>query len=66
MSNSEVANRVNAEIVTKAETDTIGELLSYMKQEDAKVWFLFLESLHCDMESYRLSFLLQNVGRLYI
>ena len=37
MSNSEVANRVNAEIVTKAETDTIGELLSYMKQEDAKV-----------------------------
>uniref|UniRef100_M4FEV4 Replication factor A C-terminal domain-containing protein n=1 Tax=Brassica campestris TaxID=3711 RepID=M4FEV4_BRACM len=40
VSNSEVANRVNAEIVTKAETDTIGELLSYMKQEDAKVaWF---------------------------
>ncbi|CAN6972619.1 unnamed protein product [Brassica rapa subsp. trilocularis] len=39
-SNSEVANRVNAEIVTKAETATIGELLSYMKQEDANVaWF---------------------------
>ncbi|KAF3590608.1 hypothetical protein DY000_02021257 [Brassica cretica] len=39
-SNSEVANRVNAEIVTKAETATIGELLSYMKQEEAKVaWF---------------------------
>ncbi|KAL0834805.1 hypothetical protein Bca101_086694 [Brassica carinata] len=35
-----VANRVNAEIVTKAETATIGELLSYMKQEGAKVaWF---------------------------
>ncbi|CAF1994386.1 unnamed protein product [Brassica oleracea var. botrytis] len=39
-SNTEVANRVNAEIVTKAETATIGELLSYMKQEGAKVaWF---------------------------
>ncbi|KAF2615952.1 hypothetical protein F2Q70_00010997 [Brassica cretica] len=39
-SNSEVANRVNVEIVTKAETATIGELLTYMKQEGAKVaWF---------------------------
>ncbi|XP_013624446.1 PREDICTED: uncharacterized protein LOC106330542 [Brassica oleracea var. oleracea] len=39
-SNSEVAYRVNAEIVTKAETATIGELLTYMKQEEAKVaWF---------------------------
>ncbi|CAN7111767.1 unnamed protein product [Brassica rapa subsp. narinosa] len=39
-SNTEVTNRVNAEIVTKAETATIGELLSYMKQEEAKVaWF---------------------------
>ncbi|CAF1898405.1 unnamed protein product [Brassica napus] len=39
-SNSEVANRVNVEIVTKAETATIGELFSYMKQEEAKVaWF---------------------------
>ncbi|CAN6848274.1 unnamed protein product [Brassica oleracea] len=36
-SSSETANRVNAEIVTKAETATIGDLLSYMKQEDAKV-----------------------------
>ena len=36
-SNSEVAYRVNAEIVTKAETATIGELLTYMKQEEAKV-----------------------------
>nr|VDD63637.1 unnamed protein product [Brassica oleracea] len=35
-SNTEVANSVNAEIVTKAETATIGELLSYMKQEGAK------------------------------
>uniref|UniRef100_M4EMR5 Replication factor A C-terminal domain-containing protein n=1 Tax=Brassica campestris TaxID=3711 RepID=M4EMR5_BRACM len=39
-SNTEVANRVYAEIVTKAETATIGELLSYMMQEEAKVaWF---------------------------
>ncbi|KAL0899699.1 hypothetical protein Bca101_083660 [Brassica carinata] len=36
----DVANRVNADIVTKAETATIGELFSYMKQEGAKVaWF---------------------------
>ncbi|KAF3510133.1 hypothetical protein F2Q69_00009703 [Brassica cretica] len=35
-SNTEVANRVNAEIVAKAETATIGELLSYMKQV---AWF---------------------------
>ncbi|CAN7069409.1 unnamed protein product [Brassica oleracea var. botrytis] len=39
-SNMDVANGVNAEIVTKAETATIGELLSYMKQKEAKVaWF---------------------------
>lgn len=39
-SNIEVANRVKAEIVTKAETATIGELFSYMKQKEAKVaWF---------------------------
>ncbi|CAG7891934.1 unnamed protein product [Brassica rapa] len=39
-SNMDVANRVNAEIVTKAETATIGDLLSYMKQQEAKVaWF---------------------------
>ncbi|CAG7861274.1 unnamed protein product [Brassica rapa] len=39
-SNSEVANRINAEIVTKAETVTIGELFTYIKQEGSKVaWF---------------------------
>ncbi|KAF3610892.1 hypothetical protein DY000_02047936 [Brassica cretica] len=39
-SNSDVANRVSTEIVTKAETVTIGELFSYIKQEGAKVaWF---------------------------
>ncbi|CAN6878690.1 unnamed protein product [Brassica oleracea] len=38
--NLAVANRVNAEVLTKTETMTIGELFSYMKQEDAKVaWF---------------------------
>ncbi|KAL0816242.1 hypothetical protein Bca101_072686 [Brassica carinata] len=38
--NLAVANRVDADIVTKTETVTIGELFSYMKQEDAKVaWF---------------------------
>ncbi|KAG2311106.1 hypothetical protein Bca52824_022663 [Brassica carinata] len=35
-SNSDVANRVNADIVTKTETVTIGELFSYMKKEGAK------------------------------
>jgi len=45
-SNSEFANRVNAEIVTKAETATIGELLTYMKQEGAKVRHLMLLYLH--------------------
>ncbi|WZZ26632.1 hypothetical protein YC2023_010033 [Brassica napus] len=34
--NLDVANRVDADIVTKTETMTIGELFSYMKQEDAK------------------------------
>ncbi|CAG7897533.1 unnamed protein product [Brassica rapa] len=40
-SNMDVADRVAAEIVTKTETVTIGELFSYMKQEAAKVvaWF---------------------------
>ncbi|CAN7123513.1 unnamed protein product, partial [Brassica rapa subsp. narinosa] len=40
-SNMDVADRVSAEVVTKTETVTIGELFSYMKQEAAKVvaWF---------------------------
>uniref|UniRef100_A0A0D3BE44 Replication factor A C-terminal domain-containing protein n=1 Tax=Brassica oleracea var. oleracea TaxID=109376 RepID=A0A0D3BE44_BRAOL len=36
-SNLDVANRVNAEVVTKPETATLGELFSYMKQASAKV-----------------------------
>ncbi|CAN6845804.1 unnamed protein product [Brassica oleracea] len=41
VSNSDVANRVDADVVTKTETMTIGELFSYMKQAAAKVvaWF---------------------------
>ncbi|XP_018475882.1 uncharacterized protein LOC108847192 [Raphanus sativus] len=39
-SNMDVATRVNADIVTKAEKATIAELFSYMKQGGAKVaWF---------------------------
>ncbi|XP_048620025.1 uncharacterized protein LOC125590486 [Brassica napus] len=39
-SNLDVANRVNAEVVTKPETATLGELFSYMNQASAKVaWF---------------------------
>nr|VDD26108.1 unnamed protein product [Brassica oleracea] len=41
VSNSDVANRVDADVVTKTETVTICELFSYMKQAAAKVvaWF---------------------------
>ncbi|KAF2532659.1 hypothetical protein F2Q70_00030603 [Brassica cretica] len=39
-SNLDVANRVNAEVVTKPETATLGELFSYMNQTSAKAaWF---------------------------
>ncbi|XP_048603687.1 uncharacterized protein LOC106401088 [Brassica napus] len=39
-SNLDVAKRVDANVVTKTETVTIGELFSYVKQADAKVaWF---------------------------
>ncbi|CAN6872301.1 unnamed protein product, partial [Brassica oleracea] len=39
-SNTDVANRVNPDIVTKAETVTIGDLFSYIKLEGSKVaWF---------------------------
>ncbi|KAH0883139.1 hypothetical protein HID58_059235 [Brassica napus] len=39
-SNSGVANEVIADVVTKPETVTLGELFSYIKQETAKVaWF---------------------------
>ena len=51
-SNTDVANRVNAEIVTKAETATIGELFSYMKQEGAKVQYFILSTIRCASFSY--------------
>ncbi|KAL0751263.1 hypothetical protein Bca101_033266 [Brassica carinata] len=39
-SNSDIANRVAAEVVTKPETVTLGEIFSYIKQEGSKVaWF---------------------------
>ena len=48
-SNPDFANRVNAEIATKSETVTIGELFSYIKQEETKVQPLirFTHSLRC-------------------
>ncbi|KAL0678893.1 hypothetical protein Bca4012_006874 [Brassica carinata] len=36
-SNSDIANRVAAEVVTKPETVTLGEIFSYIKREDSKV-----------------------------
>ena len=36
-SNLDVASRVNAEVVTKPETATLGDLFSYMNQASAKV-----------------------------
>ncbi|KAH0923265.1 hypothetical protein HID58_023283 [Brassica napus] len=39
-SNSDIANRVAAEVVTKPETVTLGEIFSYIKQEGSKIaWF---------------------------
>ncbi|KAF2566391.1 hypothetical protein F2Q68_00027898 [Brassica cretica] len=39
-SNSDIANKINAEVVTKPETATLEELFSYIKQSTAKVaWF---------------------------
>ncbi|CAF1938301.1 unnamed protein product [Brassica napus] len=39
-SNSDIANKIDAEVVTKPETATLAELFSYIKLETAKVaWF---------------------------
>ncbi|KAH0896783.1 hypothetical protein HID58_046351 [Brassica napus] len=39
-SNSDITNKINAEVVTKPETATLAELFSYIKLETAKVaWF---------------------------
>ncbi|KAL0798573.1 hypothetical protein Bca101_053748 [Brassica carinata] len=39
VSHPDVVNQVNAEVVTKRETATIGEIFAYMKQESAKPAF---------------------------
>ncbi|XP_013624693.1 PREDICTED: uncharacterized protein LOC106330829 [Brassica oleracea var. oleracea] len=42
----DVANRVNAKVVTKPETATLGKLFSYMKQAPAKVaWFECIKTI---------------------
>lgn len=38
-SNLDVASRVNAEVVTKPELATLGDLFSYMNQASAKVLY---------------------------
>ncbi|KAF3516325.1 hypothetical protein DY000_02061312 [Brassica cretica] len=49
-SNLDAANRVDAVVVTKTETVTIGELFSYMKQAAAKVaWFEFIATIDDDL-----------------
>ncbi|KAL0887183.1 hypothetical protein Bca101_011166 [Brassica carinata] len=40
VSHPDVVNQVNAEVVTKRETATIGEIFAYMKRESAKPAFL--------------------------
>ncbi|KAH0901902.1 hypothetical protein HID58_041405 [Brassica napus] len=47
VSNSDVANRVDADVVTKTETVTIGELFSYMKQAAAKLLMLCTVQAGC-------------------
>ncbi|CAN6839489.1 unnamed protein product [Brassica oleracea] len=59
-SNSEVANRVNPEIVTKAETSTIGDIFSCMKQEGAKLQPLNVSHIHCFSLSYVCNFTITN------
>lgn len=44
-SNSGVADEVIADVVTKPETVTLGELFSYIKQETAKVQCLLCLSI---------------------
>ncbi|CAH8389892.1 unnamed protein product [Eruca vesicaria subsp. sativa] len=45
-SNFDVANRVNATVVTKPETVTLGDLFSYMQNPSAKVaWFEFTATI---------------------
>ncbi|KAG2281484.1 hypothetical protein Bca52824_052704 [Brassica carinata] len=46
-SNSDIANRVAPEVVTKPETVTLEELFSYIKQDSSKVaWFECMETIY--------------------
>ncbi|CAN6828978.1 unnamed protein product [Brassica oleracea var. botrytis] len=46
-SNSDIANRVAAEVVTKPETMTLEELFSYIKQDSSKVaWFECMATMY--------------------
>ena len=44
-SNPDIAEQVNAEVVTKCETMTIGEIFSYIEQESAKVNSIYITSI---------------------
>ncbi|CDY10845.1 BnaC01g14600D [Brassica napus] len=44
-SNPAIAEQVNAEVVTKRETMTIGEIFSYIEQESSKVNSIYLTSI---------------------
>lgn len=57
-SNLDIANSVNAEIVTKTETVIIGELFSYIKQERAKLMSLTIQ-VHYEELRYLLYSILQ-------
>ncbi|CAN6852003.1 unnamed protein product [Brassica oleracea] len=59
-SNSEIANRVNPETVTKAERATIGDIFSYMKQEGAKVQTLNASHIHFFSLIYVCNFTITN------
>lgn len=51
-SNSDIAWKINAEIVTKPEAVTIAELFSYIKQENAKVQGLLFLLIYYDTLGY--------------
>ena len=44
-SNPDIAEQVNAEVVTKRETMTIGDIFSYIEQESAKVNLIYISSI---------------------
>ena len=46
-SNSDIANRVAAEVVTKPEEVTLEELFTYIKQETSKVQYFYFFTFVC-------------------